>query len=519
MVGLGESFRNMGIAQLRGLVKDFGIEVKGGKKKGDFLDALDEAVQSKLGSMNVSELKSLAKQLSLDISGKRKKPVLIELLLSSLTSDSLMELFIPAEEHSLEEIGEELVDIEKDVEAVVKSIEDLHTPEMSDLYEVDRKLEDMAKQSLDYTVVSDMLDMGRVKYMDGKYIEGISMLAEASKTSKEFFDNYQDITYAFLMLASEKILEECRDAESNDEVAADLLIDAKRAFSSGGTRREEATETLIERANKVYREELELLEREMDQREGMIKALKIQGVDVFNAERYLHRAREAFLAGELASSMSYLEKALNHANDSKDGWIEEIRQSVPRVEAIIQQASDLGADTSDAEKSLNQAKVALQNDDYSLCSELTKLAERKAMESQQGQIQKAAQLEREKLGDAGEIIAIVAPLVQEAQLYDLDVQQISWSLQEAKDALKNNDYVDSLSYARQAESQSKHLTSQLEAERERVMAAGGEFKPCQLCNAEAVKIFDSGWARCMSCGQMFEVKVPGKKKKWGLFGK
>jgi hypothetical protein len=518
-MALGESINKMKIAELRKLAKDLNIE-SSGNKKADYLTALYEAVERRIEPCTVSDLKSLAKELSINLRGKKKKKDVIEAIYLSITPKTIGTLLgaVPSEE-SLEDIGEELVEIEKDVEVVIDAVEKIPSADMADIYVIDKKLADIINLNVDYSNVGSLLDVGRVKFMDKRYVESISMLHEATKASKDFYDEYQDVTYAFMILAAEKVLEECREAKSNDEKAADALIDAKRAFSERGPHRAEATKLLNDIAVKVYKEELELLEDLMNKRESMIKAMKIQGVDIFNAERYLHRAREVFLVGELRECTTYLEKSENIASESKDSWIKEIEEDVPRVEGIIKQATEFGAETSEAEKHLNHAKTALDNEDYSLCSELTKLAERKAMEGQQGQIQKAALLEQEKLGDAQKILATISPLVQEAKLYSLDVREVDNSVNSSMAALQNNDYVNALTYARQAENQAKYLKTKVEAEREKILASEDDLKTCSICIATAVKVFDNGWARCMSCGQTFEVKGDKKKKKWGLFGK
>lgn len=535
-MALGESISKLKVSELKDLAKDVGAEPDG-KKKADYLIAIEIFVVDSLKSKKVSELKSMAKDLSINMEGRKKKDEIAEHLQLALDASSIRSIFSVPEPESaapeapkpgdkekvaeeLEDIGEELVEIEKDVEVVMDKVKELPVTDMADIYEIDVKLGELVKMNVEYANIGSLLDVGRVKFLDGKYMESMGMLREAVVASDEFFDQYQDVAFAFIIQAAEKILEECRDAKSNDEKAADALIDAKRAFTERGPRRVEATELLNNIASHVYREELELLEGMMAKRESMVKALKVQGVDVFNAERYLHRAKEVFLVGELANCMTYLEKSESMANESKAAWIREIEESVPRVEEIIFQAQEFGANTSEADKHMTQAKTALTNKDYSLCAELTKLAERKAMEGQQGQIQRAAQLEKEKLGDAQKILAAIAPLVQEAQLYRLNTKEIDQAVNSSMSALQANDYVNALTHAQHAENLAKYLRTQIEAEREKIISSGGPFKTCSICGALSVKVFENGWARCMGCGQTYQViSDKEKKKKWGLFGK
>jgi hypothetical protein len=542
-MALGKSVEKLKVSELKELAKDIGASTKG-KKKENYLAAIEGAVNNKLDSFKVNELRALAKEMKIEMAGKKKKVEIAEQIRTSLDVDGIIEIIGPGDGETeltefekaameedkhppkervaeeLEEIGEELVDIEKDVEVVMDDIKKIPTPDMADVYEIDKRLTELVNMNVEYANIGSLLDVGRVKFLDRRFIESMNMLREAVTASEEFIEQYQEVAYAFIIQSSEKILEECREAKSNDEKAADTLIAAKRAFSKKGKKRIEATEALVNIATQVYREEVELLEEAMTKRENLIKAMKVQGVDTFNAERYLHRAREVFLVGEMNECMTYLEKSETVANESKDIWIKEIEEAVPRVESIIMQSQEFGTDTNEVEKHLNQAKTALENGDYSLCAELTKLAERKAMEGQQSQIQRAAQLEKEKLGDAQKILAAIAPLIQEAQLYGLKTTDIEAAVNSSMSALQKNDYVNAMTHAQNAESMAKYLRTQMEAERERIITSGGPFKTCSVCGAVSVKLFSNGWARCMGCGQTFQVvSDKGKKKKWGLFGK
>ncbi len=517
-MGTGSPLSKLKVVDLKELATNLNLSLTGKEKKPELITLIEEAAGSKLKSLKVGELKAFARDFEIQLGEAKKKNELVDIIQHDLTNESVTVLFdAPQPEINLEEIGEELVEVEKDLEEVVHKLEVSSTPDMADIYDIDQKLTDVVKQDMDFTNVASMLDVGRIKFLDRKYVESMTMLMEATKTCQIFYENYKDVTHAFAILSAEKILEECRQAELNDENAADSLIHAKRTFPEGGKKRDEAIQALVELANAVHRDEIIYLENRLAQVEPLINAMRVQGVDVFNAERYLHRAREAFLIGELSNVNDHLEKAQYTAEESKDVWINEIYNDIPKVESIIKQASDLGADTTGAEKHLEQSKVAFENEDYSLCAELKKLAERKAMESQHSQIQKAAQLEREKFGDAEKILATLSSLIREAEVYGINTKEINISMTNARNALINNDYVNALTYAREAESQSKTIWTQIRAQREAIQSSGRILKPCQTCNSPGITVLQNGKAVCVNCGMVYDVQVKNaqsvKKKK------
>jgi hypothetical protein len=518
-MGTEEPVNKLKAAELKAIAKDMGLQLTGKEKKNDVLALIESALDTKLTSMQVVELKNFAVSFSIPIPDSSQALEIISALKPILSETAVRKLFGISQDVLLEGIGDELVGVEKDLETVIQNLEARPAPDMADIYQIDQKLADVVKMNIDYSNVASMLDVGRIKFLDRKYVESMAMLTEAVKASDDMINLYNDITQAFIILSAEKILEECRDSKSNDEKAADALIHAKRTFSVRGPNRLDAIRTLSEIARNVHREEVVYLEQRMAYVEPLISAMRIQGVDIFNAERYLHRAREAFLVGELASVTSYLDKSLNMANESKDVWIQEIRNDIPRVESILSQASELGADISLAEKHLSQAKTAFDKQDYSLCSELKKQAERKAMESQHSQIQKAAKLEREKLGDAEKILGAIVPMIREAEAYGINTVEISGSMQAARNALMNNDYVNALTYARDAESRSKSVWSQVKSHRESILSGRDQLQQCQTCNAMAVKFFPPAKAVCANCGMVYDIQVreqpqPEQKKGW-----
>jgi hypothetical protein len=499
----------MKVADLKALAEDMGIALTGKEKKVDILASMEAAARERLLSIPADEALAFARRFDIAAAAQAELPALMPKIMASVTESAVRSLFGARCEADLESIGEELVSVESDLESVIKHVEATHSPDMADIYAIDQRLADVVKMNIDYTAMASMLDVGRIKFLDRKYVESMGMLGEAMRSSEDIFQLYGDITAAFIVLSAEKILEECRDSKSNDESAADRLIHAKRAFASRGPGRADAISRLTEVATRVHREEVAFLESRIAAAEQSLNSKKIQGVDIFNAERYLHRAREAYLLGDLGSVSAYLDKSMLIAEESERSWVQDIQNDLPRVESIIKQASDLGADVSGAEKHLSQAKASFDEGNYSLCAELKKIAERKAIETQHEQIQKAAKMEREKLAEAEKILASIIPLVREAEVYGINLSDMSGAMRSARDALMVNDYVNALTFARDAESRSRAVWSQVKANREAIMASGEQLQPCQQCRSNGVKVFAGIFkAVCANCGWVYDLQPP-----------
>ena len=239
-MGVAVPIKKLKVSELKALVNEIGLNLTGKEKKNEILTLLENVTDAKLNSMNPDELKAYAGSLGLDISTTGQLSESVALLkphIDSNTIRTLMGLSAPSENNqiaegeNLEEIGNDLVEVEKDVENIIQNLEHRPAPDMADIYLIDQKLADVVKMNIDYGTVASMLDVGRIKFLDRKYVESMTMLTEALKASDDMINLYNDINLAFIILSAEKILEECRNSDSNDENAADALIHAKRSFS------------------------------------------------------------------------------------------------------------------------------------------------------------------------------------------------------------------------------------------------------------------------------------------------
>lgn len=468
-------------------------------------------------------MKELAARLDVALSGIRGKNNMIKAILDNASEAELSIALDISSDHEPENTGisgaEELADIGRELENSVDELEKMPSAENADIQYIDEMLDNNTQLSVDYSPVGLKLDLGRVKYHDKRFMDALNELAVARENYEIFHANLTESLHSFIILAAEHVFDDCVDAQCNDEKAAAVLLEAKRAFLDKGARRREAVDRLIEVTNEIYKEQIAYIRDRMQELEASINTMKIQGVDVFNSERYIHRSKEAFSNGELSLTGEYLDKAKTLAEESRSDWIRRIEENLPRVKQVIQMANDLGADVSEAEKFLGQATMSLENKDYALCAELTKVCERKAMESQQSQIQKAAQLERRQLAEAQEILTQIEPALQEARLYGMDTRRVNDTIHNARIALQSNDYVNAKIYARDAENLMRTLAPQLEAERARLLKSSNDLTVCHNCGHPTVKSFNNGWARCLTCGMMSETKKQDKKLFGGLFNK
>ncbi len=497
------------VAELKSLLSDSHIEHQSKLKKFELINLINDRVENRMVEMDVPGLGQLSGALGIDAHDESSKDEIISSIMMQIEPEQIPSLFNNTEEE-LVKIGEDLVDIGRDIEETIGIIQAM--PASGNTDEIDKLLNEKIISDFKIEPIIKRFDLGRMKFRERQFIDSINDLVDVRDLSIIEFSNLECIIYAHLILACENLIQKCDDVM--DIKDGNVLLDAKRAFNAGGKERQDAVNALVEYSKTLYYDEIKKIREAISEKDSLITTMKLQGVDVFNAERYLNRARDSLRDIDFTMSISYLDKAENSAKESLAAWKEQIINDVPRVGQIISAADELGAAVVDAEKMLVQAKLALENEDYSLCSELTKIAERKAMEIQQTQIQKAAQLERRQLSEVRSTLDSLEPIIREAFIYGVDIGEVNNAIQRSKAALNNNDYVNAKLYVREAENHVKLIMPHLENIRNNIVKSSTDLHQCSNCGQQKIKVFDNNWARCMSCGLIWPPPPDTKKKKW-----
>ena len=511
MTSFKQKLNGYKVAELKSLLSSSHIEYHNKLKKAELIDLIYDKVEQKLGEQDAPGLEQLSDTLGIDNDRGARKDEQVSRIMMQMEPSQAPSLFNNTEDELIK-IGADLVDIGRDIEETIGIIQAM--PASGNTDEIDRLLNEKMASAFEIGPIMQIFDTGRRKYQDRQFIDSINDLMEVRDISSIEFSNLEDIIYAHLILACENLIQKCDDAPTAEQRDGNVLLDAKRAFNIGGREREDAVAVLVEYSKTLYYDEIKLIREAISEKHSLITTMKLQGVDVFNAERYLNRAKDSLKDIDFTMSISYLDKAETSAKESQVAWKEQIINDVPRVELIISTANDLGAAVVDADKMLGQAKLALENADYGLCAELTKIAERKAMEVQQSQIQKAAQLERRQLGEVRSTLESLEPVIREAFIYGVDIGEVNNAIQRSKAALNNNDYVNGKLFVREAENHVKLIMPHLEDIRKNIVQNSTDLHHCSNCDQNTIKIFDNHWARCMSCGLIWPPPPDTKKKKW-----
>ncbi|UCG68287.1 MAG: hypothetical protein JSV09_10750 [Thermoplasmata archaeon] len=154
--------------------------------------------------------------------------------------------------------------------------------------------------------------------------------------------------------------------------------------------------------------------------------------DVTEAKKLLEKAFSELKNNEYISSIELGKKCIRLAKKAKE---QKVTESISLFQSIIDKSKSEGMEVSKAERVLDEAKIALEDEDYKEALRLAMLSE---SEVEKVDLQKKM---------AAEIIAVTAAKLKEAEKKGIHAESVRTLLINAATALKNNEYIKALEYA------------------------------------------------------------------------
>lgn len=437
-------------------------------------------LRHRLAKWKVKELRELASKFSVDLRGRRRKGDVVAAIATSPRASEILTVI-----HAPEPIA-----------VRVRPVPDL------DDSSVDPAILSAKNADLDFGRAEDLLDQARMRYEERNFEGSLTLVKQAGLIAQTTMDAFARAVTAYAILSCQRLIEDCGQAGRDVEEAAKLLRRTKRAFRNGSLDRDLLSK-LEHVARGLYSEEVRRAREEVYRVQDVVSGVANLGANVAAAEEVLSRARDALRGNDPFQCTESVRLAEQLATEVRTKRLAEIEASIPATATILEEARNVGADVEEGERLLEQARVALAEDEHVLAGELVKRAERAAMQSQQQQIEKAMELRRRQVDKAQAIIRTVEPLLHEAASFGIDVTEARTLLRQASEVLGEGDYVNGTVYARNAEAAIRRLQPRVNEERRR----RGIVKPtagvCGSCGSRRLEFHDDGWGECLDCRQMF----------------
>lgn len=360
----------------------------------------------------------------------------------------------------------------------------------------------------DFERVEDLLLVARKRFEERLFGAALAAAQEASRVAEHTTVQLRRASWSYAVLAAQGLLEPCDPEDPAARNAREMLDDARDALLEGRLEDDSALAELVRAAEEAHRREAERIRETLAEARDAIREAANLGASVAMAEDAWRRGTDALDRGQLAAARETLSDALARAAEARDRRVREVEESLESVADHIALARNVGADASDAEELVRQAREASGRREYASAGDLSKRAERLAMKAQQRQIDRAIQLRQSQTERALAIIASAEPVLKEAESYDLSVAEVRTLLRQARDVVAKGDYLAGVTLARNAEEASRRLGAQIAEERRRRGIEKPSSGLCGVCRSARLVFEDDGTGRCADCGSVFRWRGP-----------
>jgi len=364
------------------------------------------------------------------------------------------------------------------------------------------------ESDVDFDRVEDLLEQARKRFEERRFEAALAAAQEASRVAERTTLQLRRTSWSYAILAAQRLLEPCDLQDPAARAAKETLDRARDAFLEGRLEDESVLTHLVRSAESAHEREAERIRETLAEARDLIREAANLGASVAMAEDVWRRGSDALDRGQLAASRDLLAEAIGQADEARTRRIREIEESLESVADHITLAQNVGADTSDADELLGNAREASRRGEYGSAGDLLKRAERLAMKAQQRQIDRAIQLRQSQTDKALAIIAASEPVLKEAESYDLSAAEVRTLLRQARDVVTKGDYLAGVTLARNAEEAARRLGAQIAEERRHRGIEKPSSGLCGVCRSSRLVFDDDGSGRCLECGSGFRWRGP-----------
>jgi len=378
----------------------------------------------------------------------------------------------------------------------------------AELSEDERLLRESLATHIEFARATELRDQARAYFEGGDFEQAIRAAEGAGRLAGANAVAFQRAIWAYVILASQRIIEGCERAKQPVENARSLLQEAMEAFRGDavGDRPETVTK-LAEVSRTLHAKEVARVRSEVSRIQAFVAQVANTGASVLQPELMLRRARDALRGHDPFDGAQLVAEAERLADEILRARIQEIETAIPETAAMIDEARNVGAAVEEAEHLLEEAKAAASAKEYVSASELVHRAERAAIASQHRQIEIAMDLRRRQLEKAEEVLQSFEPLIAEAEEFGQNVMEARIMLRQARDILAKEDYVNGMIFARNAAEIARRLEPAVVEERARRGIRMPTSGVCGSCGSTSMTFQSDGWGACRHCGH----KVPWRR--------
>jgi hypothetical protein len=462
-------------------------------------------LEQELSKLTILQLRDIARKGEIDISGSiRKKEIIDKIMAADIPPEKLIQQVVPGkfshEDNKQEEAETPSKEPKKIEKWIGESIGKLTTPSEQKITEVRDYIRYVLTNKPSFFPIDGELEAAVAKYKSGDYYGAIKDIKKARDKASDLYSHFRIYTNALGIDSSEKVLEESmRRGKMQPEEKKSITESAMVGFVDGTpAMREQTLNKLESEALKAFDSIIGDLGKDIEVGRNRASELQEIGANVLEAINLLKDADKLRLMLKLDAAKQLVARADELMKQAEKNRVEELKFSIPRVRASIEDAKVIGIDVSGPEKDLEKASYHFERGELKACVGSLSKAGMAVDQTVNQRLATDAALKQSVIDRAKATVQQIAAPMAEVHGYGIDASEGFHYMSNAQIAITRMDPVNAVKFAKRAEDLSRQYSAELKELKDKSTHVDGVR--CWQCTQEMLYDYANGFRRCSNCG-------------------
>jgi len=462
-------------------------------------------IELELSKLTILQLRDIARQSGIDISGSiRKKEIIDKLLASDISPENIVKMMAPGkfshEERKPVEQAKTPAEPEKIEKWTAEPAKKIGPVTEQKIMEVREYIRHVLTNKPSFFQIDSELEAAVAKYLSGDFYGAVRDIRKARERASDLYSHFRIYTNALGIETSEKVLEEAmRRGKMQPEDKKALMEAAMVGFVDGTpAEREETLDKLESEALSSFDRIIGDIGKDIEVRQN--RAIELQGIgaNVLEAINLLKEADKLKLMLQLDAVKQLLGRVDELMKQAEKNRVEELRFSIPRVRASIEDAKIIGIDVGEPEKDLEKASYHFERGELKACVESLSKAGAVIDQTVTQRLANDVALKQGILDKAKAMIQQIAAPMAEVHSYGIDASEGFHYMSNMQIALNRQDAVSAMKFAKRAEELSNKYSAELKELKDKAVHVNDS--KCWQCGQDMLYNYTNGITRCSNCG-------------------